>query len=44
MLFREQIAFQALLRRMPDLKLRLDPLHWGDGIVFHGLEHPPVTF
>ena len=39
-----QIAFQTLLRRMPHLQLRPGPLHWGEGIVFHGLEHLPVTF
>ena len=39
-----QIAFETLLRRMPDLKLGSAPLIWRDGIVFHGLETLPVSF
>jgi pimeloyl-[acyl-carrier protein] synthase len=39
-----QIAFDTLLRRMPALTLGAGPLHWSDGIVFHGVEALPVTF
>lgn len=39
-----RIAFDTLLRRMPNLTLDPEPLVWRDGIVFHGVEALPVTF
>ena len=41
-----QIAINTLLRRMPDLRLTIDPqeLKWRTGLLVHALERLPVSF
>jgi len=41
-----QIAINTLLRRMPNLRLKVSPenLRWRKGLVLRGLESLPVTF
>jgi cytochrome P450 len=41
-----QIAFSALVRRMPDLRLAADPdkLVWRGSLLLRGLDALPVTF
>lgn len=39
-----QIAFPALLRRLPGLALATDRLEWIDSLIFRGLKSLPVTF
>ena len=39
-----QIAFEALLRRFPDLQLRPGPLEWRPNLGLRGLSALPVTF
>jgi cytochrome P450 len=39
-----QLAFEALLRRFPDLQLRPHPLVWRPNLGLRGLSTLPVTF
>ena len=41
-----QIAFDTLLRRLPDLHLAVKPeeLRWRPGLLLHGLQALPVAF
>lgn len=39
-----QIAFETLLRRMPDLRLEPGPVTWRENLAFRGLTSLPVTF
>jgi pimeloyl-[acyl-carrier protein] synthase len=39
-----QIAFETLLRRMPDLSLVPGPVSWRENLAFRGLTTLPVTF
>ena len=39
-----QIAFPALLRRLPSLALATDSLEWIDSLIFRGVTSLPVTF
>lgn len=39
-----QIAINAMLKRMPDLRLASDDLHWQENHVLHGLKALPVEF
>ena len=39
-----QLAFPALLRRLPDLGLADEPLEWMDSLVFRGVRALPLTF
>src|SRR5579863_2019488 len=39
-----QIAFEALLRRMPNLSLVPGPVNWRENLAFRGLTVLPVTF
>jgi cytochrome P450 len=39
-----EIAFQTLLRRLPDLALEPGPISWNDNLGFRGLAALPVTF
>jgi len=41
-----QIAFETLLRRLPDLHLAVKPeeLRWRSGLILHGLQALPVAF
>jgi cytochrome P450 len=39
-----QTAFETLLRRMPDMALTGEPLHWRENLGLRGLTALPVTF
>ncbi|HLW00798.1 MAG TPA: cytochrome P450 [Ktedonobacterales bacterium] len=39
-----QVAFEAMLRRMPNLRLAPEPLAWRDNLGLRGLKALPVTF
>jgi cytochrome P450 len=39
-----QIAFETMLRRMPDLSLEPGPVAWRENLAFRGLTSLPVTF
>lgn len=39
-----EIAFSALLRRFPSLRLQTEEVEWQSGIVFRGLKQLPVAF
>ena len=39
-----QIAFPALLRRLPGLALATDSLEWIDSLIFRGVKSLPVSF
>lgn len=41
-----QIAINTLVRRLPNLRLGIDPaqLHWRGGLILRGLERLPVSF
>jgi cytochrome P450 len=41
-----QIAINTLVRRLPNLRLSIDPgqLHWRGGLILRGLERLPVSF
>ncbi len=39
-----QVAFETLLRRMPNLQLTSEPLKWRDNLGLRGLKALPVTF
>jgi cytochrome P450 len=39
-----QTAFETLLRRMPDMALTEEPLHWRENLGLRGLTALPVTF
>jgi cytochrome P450 len=39
-----QIAFESILRRMPNLSLKPGPVNWRENLSFRGLTALPVTF
>lgn len=39
-----QIAFEAILHRVPDLRLESGPVRWRENLAFRGLTTLPVTF
>jgi len=39
-----QVAFETMLRRMPDLSLTPEPLKWRDNLGLRGLTALPITF